>query len=124
MRVEFRPIHFLPHYTCAFPKATHTCTGMPVMHLADVTGRDLMGQNTFRANVNRDLEGRNISNIRHLLRSSMSARGSLSVMSAFRSLVSCANICHGEVPAVKCYNIFKVCRKKNFPLYLLHKTCS
>ena len=59
------------------------------------------GQNTFGANVNRDLEGRTISDRRPLVTSSVLARGSWSVIRVFGGLVSCAEICNGEVLVVK-----------------------
>ena len=76
------------------------------------------GQNTFGANVNRDLEGRTISYIRHLVTSSMTARGSCSIMRVFGGLVSYDEICHGEVPVVKCNNICRACKNRLCPLYI------
>ena len=60
--------------------------------------------------MNRDLEGRIISNIRHLVTSFLLARGSSSVMRVFGGLVSYAEVLHSEVPVVKCYNIWRACK--------------
>ena len=74
--------------------------------------------------MNRDLEGRTVSYIRHLVTSSMLARGSWSVMRVFGGLVSYDEICHGEVPVVKGNNICRACKNRRSPVYLLPAVCS
>jgi hypothetical protein len=87
------------------------------MRVADVVmDRHLMGLYASRANVNRDLEGRTISSTGHLVTFSMSTGGgNFSVMSAFTTVVPCAEINHGEIPVVKCNNISKACKKEIIP---------